>query len=282
MKLTIARSIASVAVDMIATKVNNSDAAPHRLAAEYIRDSSKNGTVACAAVLAVMGALFDRKPNMIDSEDDRTIFATQIFNLLFENGGTHNRRHKEWIKTFYWLRDGGDSSIDDIEYYAAITLQGCKTDPINGMAAAWQLCTALRGAELRWAGEYYADGKQPDAGFKAVFDRLAMLVRAMVGPAIKESPKPFTVFVMDQITNGYSETPFIAHVDAISAADIEEKALISYRAAHGLPVEGWREFSNENGAYPFLVIPGHIDFSNIVWNADGLSGDDCAHVWSES
>ena len=49
-----------------------------------------------------------------------------------------------------------------------------------------------------------------------------------------------------------------------------------------MPSEGWREFSNDNGAYPFLVFPGHINFDDIVWNGDGLSLDDCKYIWDQS
>lgn len=283
MKMNNARAIASMAADMIVTKQDYTAIPRARLAAEFIMKQSENGVVACAAVLATMGALFDRGGAMVFSAETRADFYNAVLSVITENGGDGMRRHKDWIKAWYWLRDGGASSIDDIEWYAAITLQGCKTKPVSGMAAAWQLCTVLRGAELVQAGELYKDGNQPDEAFKQVFNRVSELVRAMVGPAAKEKAetKPFTVWIADQVSGdkNYTERPFICHVDAVNAADIYEAALAVYRQSFGFPAEGWLEFAAENGAYVFQVIAGHIPFECIANNYDGISEDDAKWVW---
>lgn len=283
MKMTNARAIASMAADMIVTKQDYTAIPRSRLAAEFIMKQSDNGVTACAAVLATMGALFDRGGAMVFSAENRADFYNAVLSVITENGGDGMRRHREWIKAWYWLRDGGASSIDDLEWYAAITLQGCKSKPVSGMAAAWQLCTVLRGAELIQAGELYKDGNQPDEAFRKVFDRVAELVRAMVGPAEAEKPKtkPFTVWIADQVLGdaGYTERPFICHVDAVNAAAIEAEALTVYRQSFGLPAEGWYQFAAENGAYVFQVIAGHIPLTSIVNNYDGISEDDAAYLW---
>lgn len=89
---------------------------------------------------------------------------------------------------------------------------------------------------------------------------------------IAAAVKPFTVFIHDKDTSasGYADRPFICHVDANCGADIESDALQVYRQAHGLPAEGWQEFADLNNAYVFMVIAGHIPFTSITLDYDGM------------
>lgn len=277
-------AIATICADLICAPIAENKKSRVRLAAETILKESDNGVTACAAVLATMGALFDRGGAMIFSAENRAVFYTHLLNVITENGGNGIRRHKDWIKVFYWLRDGGDSESEDLTYYAAITLWGCKSKPVSGMAAAWQLCTALQGRELVYAGEQYGDGNNPDAGFKAVFNRLSMLINAMTGKPALPLPalKPFTVWISDQVymENHYTETPFICHVVASRPEDIYSAAMKCYRASFGLPSEGWEEFANQNGAYIWQIIPGHIPFDNIAVNFDGYHPSDLETIFN--
>ena len=93
-----------------------------------------------------------------------------------------------------------------------------------------------------------------------------------IAPAVK----PFTVWIHDKDTSatGYADRPFICHVDAASGADIEREGLQVYRQVHGLPAEGWQEFADLNNAYVFQGIAGHIPFTSITLDYDGLSDTD--------
>ena len=93
---------------------------------------------------------------------------------------------------------------------------------------------------------------------------------------IAAAVKPFTVWIHDKDTSadGYADRPFICHVDATSGAAIESEALQVYRQAHGLPAEGWKEYADLNGAYVFQVIAGHIAFTSIALDYDGICDTD--------
>ena len=277
-------ALANICADLICAPFAENRQPRYRLAAETILKESDNGVTACAAVLATMGALFDRGGAMVLSAEKRETFYTHVLNVITENDGIRVRRHKDWIKVFYWLRDGGDSESDDLSYYAAITLWGCKSKPVSGMEAAGQLCTALRGRELVYAGEQYGDGNNPDAGFKAVFNRLSMLINAMIGKPALPLPalKPFTVWISDQVftENHYTETPFICHVVAATPEDIYSAAMKCYRASFGLPHEGWQGFAEQNGAYIWQVIHGHIPFNTIAVDFDGYHAVDLENVFN--
>lgn len=185
-KMTDARAIAAICADMICAPIADNRKERIRAAAETILKNADTGVTACAAVLATMGALFDRGGAMVFSADNRADFYAQLLNVISENDGDAVRRHKDWISAFYWLRDNSGSDDGDIQYLATVTLSGCRTKPVSGMAAAWQLCTALHGRELLYAGEQYGDGNSPDAGFKAATftDSASRIARASrISPA---------------------------------------------------------------------------------------------------
>jgi len=240
-------------------------------AALLIAKQAADGRTACAAVLATMLELWDRQYPAYS----RAHFAESVLTYAI-SGDRPARRHKEWIRAFYWLRDGTDGVTAD--YAQLITLRFCNSNVYAGLNAAFQLCAALYGRELEHSRITSEDGE------RGVFRRLRLLIDAMIGTDKPEAPapRPFTVWIHDKDTSatGYADRPFICHVNANCGADIESDALQVYRQAHGLPAEGWQEFADLNNAYVFMVIAGHIPFTSITLDYDGLDETTLASAYA--
>jgi hypothetical protein len=263
-KINNARELAHRAIDTI------NDGGNWRGAALLITKQAADGRTACAAVLATMLELWDRDMPAYN----RAHFAEAVLTYAI-SGNSNPRRHKEWIRGFYWLRDGTDGVTAD--YAQLVTLRFCNTNVYAGLNAAYQLCGALYGRELEHSRITSENGE------RGVHNRLRLLVDAMIGKEQPDAPqtKPFTVWIADQVLGdkGYTERPFICHINVENAAAIVAEALTVYRRSFGLPAEGWLEFAAENGAYVFQVIAGHIPFECIVNNYDGVSEDDTKWIW---
>lgn len=110
-KINNARELAHRAIDTI------NDGGNWRGAALLITKQAADGRTACAAVLATMLELWDRDMPAYN----RAHFAEAVLTYAI-SGNSNPRRHKEWIRAFYWLRDGTDGVTAD--YAQLVTLGG--------------------------------------------------------------------------------------------------------------------------------------------------------------
>lgn len=263
-KINNARELAHRAIDTI------NDGGNWRGAALLITKQAADGRTACAAVLATMLELWDRDMPAYN----RAHFAEAVLTYAI-SGNSNPRRHKEWIRAFYWLRDGTDGVTAD--YAQLVTLRFCNGNVYAGLNAAFQLCATFYGRELEHSRITSEDGE------RGVHNRLRLLINAMIGEAEdKPKTKPFTVWIADQVSTyqrdgremrGYADRPFICHVDAVDGQIVDE-ALKVYKQSFGFPPDGWNEYAAENGAYVHQVIAGHIPFERIVFTYDGFHGDE--------